>query len=396
MKQRIRFILTAYFLIAVQVVFAQSYQSGKLKKAAVALNIHEKVGTLPSGKTSELFLSNGQKVMVRIGENQTVEHIGAPLFGGDIRMLMPSPVYDFIEYAVLNKKYRMNANQLNLSKVIFKKGSWDILANGRLDECECSIENIDDKLYVVSWQRNGDDIAIVGIPIEYELLNNDSRRNIERNFVKEVETWKIKNIQDSIYPVSEDDLKIYGTGGLFVCQGESYMVDELNQNTYYELKTIQEFADTVIHNKAMRISLETVKTALVVSQEFPAETLANLILSNDNIVADINMVIDFHLSDYHRQKIEMPYKQLKDYVSHQGCKLYFACSGIKNNVVRGVILVSNRAKGYNHLFSVSIPVNCLTEKDPVINAAAYLYIPPIEKAKMFSRVPTKKSGAKIY
>ena len=93
-----------------------------------------------------------------------IEHIGIPLFNEIMRLLQPSPVYDFLEYAVLNWKYKINPNQLYLSKVIFKKGGWESLLQGQLKESECFIENRNDKLYIVTWRRNEKEIAVVGIP----------------------------------------------------------------------------------------------------------------------------------------------------------------------------------------------------------------------------------------
>ena len=69
---------------------------------------------------------------------------------------------------------------------------------------------------------------------------------------------------------------------------------------------------------------------------------------------------------------------------------------MSDGVVRGTLMMSNLAKGYNHLFSLRIPADQLTATGPVIQADVYLYIPPIDKSKLFGKTPKKKSGAKIY
>ena len=69
---------------------------------------------------------------------------------------------------------------------------------------------------------------------------------------------------------------------------------------------------------------------------------------------------------------------------------------MSEGVVRGTLMMSNLAKGYNHLFSLRMPADQLTADEPELQADVYLYIPPIDKSKLFGKTPTKKSGAKIY
>jgi hypothetical protein len=310
-----------------------------------------------------------------------------------LRLLQPSPVYDFLEYAVLNWKYKVNPNQLYLSKVIFKMGSWETLLKDKLSECECSIENREDKLYIVTWKREEKDVAVIGIPIEYELLNNDTRRNMERAFVRDLEASKPSNTKPNTAVVSEESLSIYGTEGLFVIPGKSYIIDLLNQNVYYKLTTVYETADTVINNKPVTMSMEAVLPVVVIDPEFPAETFANLMMCDDGSIPDVTIELDFHLSNYHRQKLTMPLSQLKAFCRQQGCNLYFACDGVQKDKTRGVMFASNLPKGYNHLFSLRISTEQLTAETPTVQADVYLYIPPIDKEKLFGTAPTKKSGA---
>ena len=143
---------------------------------------------------------DGRQVCLRTDPMGVVEHIGIPLFDERMRLLQPSPVYDFLEYAALNKKYKLEENQLNLSKVIFKLGNWETLYREKLGECACSIENREDKLYVVTWKKDEKDLAVVGIPIEYELLNNDTRRSMEQKFVRELS----ERIDSTIRPEAMD------------------------------------------------------------------------------------------------------------------------------------------------------------------------------------------------
>lgn len=372
---------------------AQNYKADRLRKAVEVLGLQIANDSLMPDTTIKMMSKDGRTVCLRTDPMGEIEHVGIPLFNDMLRLLQPSPVYDFLEYAVLNWKYKVNPNQLYLSKVIFKMGSWETLLKDKLSECECSIENREDKLYIVTWKYEEKDVAVIGIPIEYELLNNDTRRNMEKAFVRDLEASKPSNTKPNTAVVCEDSLSIYGTEGLFVIPGKSYIIDLLNQNVYYKLKTVYETADTVINNKPVTMSMEAVLPVVVIEPEFPAETFANLMMCDDGSVPDVTIELDFHLSNYHRQKVTMPLSQLKAFCRQQGCNLYFACDGVQKDKTRGVMFACNLPKGYNHLFSLRIPIEQLTSEAPTVQADVYLYIPPIDKEKLFGTAPTKKSGA---
>lgn len=392
-----KFLFRLIFVIAMSnanlTLSAQIYKADRLKKAVDVLGLQIVPDFLMPDTIILMTAKDGRIVCLRTDPMGAVEHVGVPLFSNMMRLLQPSPVYDFLEYAVLNRKYKINPNQLYLSKVIFKTGTWDTLLRNRLNECECYIENREDKLYIVTWKRDNKDIAIVGIPIEYELLNNDTRRNMERAFVKDLKNSSLSVAKSNSNVVSEESLSIYGTEGLFVIPGQSYIIDLLNQNVYYKLTTVYETADTVINNKPVTMSMETVLPVVVIDPEFPAETFANLMMCDDGSTPEVMMELDFHLSNYHREKVTMPLKQLKAFCRQHGCNLYFAYDGVQKDKFRAMMFASNLLKGYNHLFSLRVPTNQLTSVTPTVQADVYLYIPPIDKDKLFGTAPTKKSGA---
>ena len=394
MRSDSRIVMMVFLLMLTVTLQAQAFKTERLGKAASVIGISSQLDSLPAGCTSTLLAQDGLTISVRKTDGQVVEHIGIPLFQDEMRTLMPSPVYDCLEYAVLNKHYKVNPNDLYLSKIMFRKGSWQLLVKEQLLDCECSISNQDDRLYIVSWLRDGQELAVVGIPIDYELLNNDTRRNIERDFVRHLAAYQAEPQIPAA--VTEDDLKVYGTGGLFAIPGESYLMPELNSNIYYELRTISEEIDTIYHGKATKMTLEDVVPFIAVNSDYPAETMANLLLSDELAVAGTRLKLDFHLSDYHREIVSASALQLRDFCRREGCKLYFAYRGIADGLVRGTLMVSNLAKGYNHLLSLRLPVDQLTATEPEVQADVYLYIPPIDKSKLFGKTPTKKSGAKIY
>ena len=216
---------------------------------------------------------------------------------------------------------------------------------------------------------------------------------MERDFVRHLKDSHPLVERPAAAVINDNDLSIYGTGGLFVMPGASYLIDLLNQNVYYRLTTTIETADTIIRGRTEIMTLEAILPVVVRDEEFPAETFANLMMCDNAAVPDVNINLDIHLSDYHREKLVMPLSQLKAFLRQQGCSFFFACNGIIGEKIQGIMFSSNLQRGYNHMLSLRTEVGQLVESTPTVNADMYLYIPPIDKSKLFGVPPTHKSKA---
>ena len=84
------------------------------------------------------------------------------------------------------------------------------------------------------------------------------------------------------------------------------------------MTTVYETADTIIRDSSITMKIESVLPVVVNDVEFPAESFANLMMCNDNSIADPIMELEFHLSDYHREHITIPMSQLKRIVAIWG------------------------------------------------------------------------------
>ena len=99
----LRNLTTAFFLlIGIISTSAIGYKTEKLRHAASILGIAGVAESMQASQTQVVKANDGQIVTLRTDVSRTVEHIGIPLFRDEMRALMPSPVYDFMEYAVLN------------------------------------------------------------------------------------------------------------------------------------------------------------------------------------------------------------------------------------------------------------------------------------------------------
>ena len=96
------------------IVLSQTFKSTHLQIA------YEKL-QLKSNPTQAKALT------IRQDENGTIEHIGIPLFSDEMRTLLPSPIYDYLEFAALDHKYHINENTLQQQNIKFHNGSWNSL-----------------------------------------------------------------------------------------------------------------------------------------------------------------------------------------------------------------------------------------------------------------------------
>ena len=81
---------------------------------------------------------------------------------------------------------------------LFKKGNWESLLNNRLFECDCSIENREDKLYIVKWQRAGKDVAVIGNG-DYAISETMNLQNIAKSIRiltngKQIPEYRAENV----------------------------------------------------------------------------------------------------------------------------------------------------------------------------------------------------------
>ena len=183
-KFNIRHALVVFCLLAIpHGVVSREYRCRMLQTAATKLNMEQQIDNAFAGTTSTVTLASGQAVAVRIGADGEVEHIGLPLFSDMMRQQKPSPIYDCIEYAALDRSLIHSENDLLLQKILLLNGTWQTVCNIQPTD-ECSISLRDNKAWQVIWRRDGSEIINMAVPVDYELLSLSSRRELEQHFVR--------------------------------------------------------------------------------------------------------------------------------------------------------------------------------------------------------------------
>ena len=319
-----------------------------------------------------------------------IEHIGIQLFSQQMRTLLPSPIYDYLEFALLNHKYSILENNLQEKKIMFRNGTWDDLVNISPYD-DCTIDNRDDKWYIVTWKRISQEPLSVLIPIDYELLANSSRKEMEKNFTRGLLRHKPEKPKSFI--IDEDHLESLHRDGILVKKGKSFLVPEINSNTYYRFVTVSENAETAIRaGKVEDIVFEEDLPDLLIDSLHPSETIANILLTPHHAGFHVNLSIELLYAGYHKETINVNLRQWMSYCQSVGCIPYYAYEGNGD----AILVMHNGKEGYAHLLYLHCPAEQLEEKEQTYTGKVYMYIPTSNIQELFGRERKNKSTPKEY
>ena len=177
------YILCLFLFLGNGHAFALQYQTVFLKKAAQKMALDSLLETKAGKNVAKYFDFKGTKMVAHYDGNAMVDHLGIVLFSETMKKENPSPIYDFLERAYLDHIYKVSDNNLYLNNIQFQVGSWDSFKKINAS-VPCSVNNGMDKFYTVKWQQNGKTLLSLAFPANYEYFANDSRRNLEQQFLE--------------------------------------------------------------------------------------------------------------------------------------------------------------------------------------------------------------------
>ncbi len=359
-----------FFLTAIYGAWGQAkYASKHIEQAVRKLRI-ESVDSIPVG----VYTMDKDKhlVVVRKNKNNVIEHIGIKLFPEDMRNANPLPVYDFIEYAYLNKEYAITDDNLAYSDVRFVKGSWKDM-RFISDSTECTVKNVDSKSYSVEWNVKDKGTVSMVFPIKYSLILGESRRQIEQDFIDNVCKYSPQYNVDVVLSDSSNLKKMTEKGDMVVYElaGEVYLDPLVNSNTYY-----------CKHDSVFMPLFE---------EAFPELTVKNVILFNSNdILRDFFVEARFVRMENDVDVRTLTLRQLVDFAVAEGCKPYVGISAVKDNVVKGTLFFYNSALGYDHIVSFTADVSKIETHEMELKARVYLFSPTTNVKELFLDENLKK------
>ena len=386
-NKKIQIVVIIGLLFPAFQVFGQNFRTMALQRIAEKLGVSEFAATLAADSTAYMTMVDGLSVVIRTDTDGQVAHIGIFLFDKDMRKEFPSPVYDCLEHAVLDRVLALSEDDLLFQKIALLKGSWQQLASLQPSESRTiSVSIVNEKYFMITWQTDGIEIVSVAIPIDYELLACSSRREMELIFAREVTVDRL--LKRPPYNFVEDLLQKYDKDNLYVIPKDTFLTAKLTRNTYYRMTTVTQQVDTITY--------EEERMGILVDRNYPGETMANLLVSNDPQLPDAVMDIEFQLSNYAKKTVSVTLRQWMAYCLCQGCIPYFIYNTTQEGIVTGSLLMRNRTENYNHLVNLSCNLDDLVSDVPLFEGKAYLYIPNVEASRLFASEPSKKSNEKIF
>jgi len=313
----IRSLLAGAFLLLPVAMRAQVFKASHLQKAYEALRLDEQ---------------DRSDLIIRKSADGIIEHIGIPLFSTEMRTLLPSPIYDYLEFALLDHKYQISKNTLQQQRIKFFKGSWDEMERITPSDA-CTIDNRDDKWYIVRWSCNNQEILSVVVPIDYELLANSSRREMEQDFSRNLKRYQPATKQESA--------------------------------TKHRLNASQ-----------------------------PKETLSDILLTPDHASVQVSLSIKFLYAGFHKETISVTLPQWMGFCHSEGCTPYYIYEGADKDQASAMLLMYNRSEGYAHLLHLHAPISQLEATMQNYQGKLYMFIPTNNVADLYAQA-TGKSTPKI-
>lgn len=358
-------------------IVTDSINAGKLKyagqylqKAVACLQIDtESLDTVVEADT--LMMVNGMPLHLRIHEGR-LEHIGWHLFSRDARLLSPSPVYDYLEYGCLDNHLHLSEDPFVYKNVVFQQGSWDVLTR-ITEKIPCDITLLESKAYQVVWQDDKTSVDVV-FPVGYERLYMVTRRELEKRFLDDLENYAEK-VQVEMPRPRVEDMQLMADS-IYCLPGDFYQLTSINRNLYFQ--------------KDKRLGM-----VLIWDKKHPAESMANLCVSNDGWLNNFPLELGFTTYDREKRTIKVPIGHLLSLGNETGCKAYFGVEKLENDSLTIALFLYNQAYGFDHVFHISCNPQLMEREGFSLSGRGALYVPTTNVSTLFSTRTGKSSPKKL-
>lgn len=334
-------------LIALNAAGQVSFRTSELQRLAMTLNID--VGELHDGYN---YLSaDNAKLTIHL-QNEVLDHIGLCLFSEEMRKMSQTSVFDFLERYFLQLKYppveKTAAMMTRDDEVCFETGTLKTV--GGLLPSDTFEYHYDGHRYVVSWSRNDNPLLVVSFPVEYQLISGENKIESENHILNDI-------IQTAVVHMPDD---------MESQQNDFYIVKSCTNRIYF------------------------VGNSLVCGSRYPAETVANMMLSTEmkgNVMLHLTQVE----YGFRKTTIEVDLKQWISFCRNTHCQLFFGVDNISDKGdIDAVVIAVNHEENYNHVLTVSVPTDVIATQQGTVEALLYSYVPTQNIRSLFSAYQKSK------
>ncbi len=338
-------------VVALTATAQMAFRTSELQRLATTLRID--TSRLHDGYN---YLSvDNQPLTVHL-QNNELDHIGLSLFSEEMRQMSQTPVFDFLERYFLQLKYppseKTAAEMIRDDAFRFERGSLRTI--GTLLPTDNFEYHTDGHRYVASWSRNDNPLLVVSFPVEYQLLSGKTKIDAENHILSDIRQTAIVHTPDNMETQ----------------QNDHYIVESCTNRIYF------------------------VGKRLVASSRYPAETVANMMLSTE-MKGSVMLRLTQVEYGFRKSTAEVDLKQWITFCRNTHCQLFFGVDNIADDgTVEAVVLAVNREENYNHVLTVTVPADVIAAQQGTVEARLYSYVPTQNVRNLFGAY--QKSNPKTF
>lgn len=279
------------------------------------------------------------------------------LFGPEVKAECPSVVYDFLErylYEIdsLQRRGEFVNQRLRDDKVVFLTGSASSARRISKDML-FSVRTTEDMYYETVWTDTlGNVVLDLAFPMQFELLLGKPKAEIELDF-------KSTLAEDHPYIVQRlplDELIAQDDSVMMSNPVSNYYVESLNTATYYAKS-------------------DNGDTSAIYSDDDKWHSAANLFQGCIEGISDYNLFVEQNIYGFRKIRYMVPLQNWLAYCQAMKLNVYFAVEEEREDGLKGLLIAQSKELGFNHMMSVIIPNDFVTDKKTTIKAVLNAYIP---------------------
>lgn len=233
-----------------------------------------------------------------------------------------------------------------------------------LNDSTASIELtlVDGKRYVLRLYRDNQEGVAISYPASYQLIVGASMMEMEDGLVEAIRLTPLTGTLVGM-PVEVSDLELIGSGPIYRFKGGSYLIPEMSADRYYVREQDSSFS-------------------LLYSEDFPAETMANILYLPD-LARNLQLKVKLVKYGYNTEEFTVLFQQWVNYCMAEGCKPYFGVIRNDADMVVGMVVMHNEELGYAHIAKLTFDPQAFVNHSGLVTARMNSYIPLFNVKKIF-------------
>lgn len=275
------------------------------------------------------------------------------LFNDEIRQVARPQrvmVMDFMEkyfYALLKKNQQDMLTQMDDDKVYFRVGKPEDLRRVTTDMPV--LISLTDNFYIVSWTKASNPFITIVFPAQFDLIFGMSQEKAQKQ-LKEV----IYNVQPQTIALTTPNDLVEKDGNIFISQNSYFEQKSLNDASYY-----------------YRIGDDYTPIFNADHKDYSAANLFHGLIPTNSY----HLYIEQSIYGTKKATYTITLSQWLDYCTWMGLKTYFSVEEERKDGLLAFVLVHSTDFNFNHILSVVIPDNFITNPRAVLKAKLNSYIP---------------------